>query len=191
MVYSIITISIPVLQQALPMTVSPPAAPPVSAVAGPVGGPSVRAVQLRDLVGYHLRRASVFDLNGAVAALEPEGLRPVPMSVLLSIVEQPGISAAEVCRALGMQRANIVPVLADLDRRGLFLREADPADNRIQRLFPTRRGTEEAQRALARVAAHEERMLARLSLAERAELRRLLGLIWAADSRDGAGSPGG
>lgn len=190
MVYSIITISIPILQQALPMTVPTSAAPPVSATVS-AGAPSGRAVRLSDLVGYHLRRASVFDLNGAVAALEPEGLRPVPMSVLQSIVEQPGISAAEVCRALGMQRANIVPVLADLDRRGFFLREADPADNRIQRLFPTRRGLEEAQRALARVAAHEARMLARLSPAERAELRRLLGLIWKTDSPDGADTPDG
>ena len=50
--------------------------------------------RLEDLVGYHLRRASVFDLQGAVPALDPAKTRPVPMSVLLSIVEMPGISSA-------------------------------------------------------------------------------------------------
>ncbi|RWR29158.1 MarR family transcriptional regulator [Sinirhodobacter populi] len=139
------------------------------------------ALRLSDLIGYHLRRASVFDLNGAVAALEPTGLRTVPMSVLLAIVEEPGITAADICRALGIQRANIVSILTDLDKRGLFLREADPSDSRVQRLHPTPRGREEAARALALIAAHEEKLLSRLSLAERADLRRLLSRIWQDD----------
>ncbi|HEY0212110.1 MAG TPA: MarR family transcriptional regulator [Paenirhodobacter sp.] len=139
------------------------------------------ALRLPDLVGYHLRRASVFDLQGAVAALDPTGLRTVPMSVLLAIVEAPGISSADICRALGIQRANIVPILTDLDKRGLFLREADPSDNRVQRLYPTRKGEEEAARAFALIAAHEDRMLARLSAEERAQLRHLLAKIWQHD----------
>jgi DNA-binding MarR family transcriptional regulator len=137
--------------------------------------------RLVDLVGYHLRRASVFDLQGAVSALEPANTRPVPMSVLLSIVEMPGISSADICRALGMQRANIVSILADLEERGLFLREADSSDQRIQRLFPTRRGEEEAARWLALIADHECSMLCRLSAAEQRELRRLLAKIWQKD----------
>ena len=138
-------------------------------------------VQLQDFIGYHLRRASVFDLQGAVAALEPLELRTIPMSVLLTVVEEPGISSAEICRVLGMQRANIVPVLADLDNRGLFLREPDPSDNRIQKLFPTQKGREEAARAIALITAHEERMLARLDAGERRELRRLLEKVWQQD----------
>lgn len=138
-------------------------------------------VRLQDLIGYHLRRASVFDLNGAVAALEPSGLRTVPMSVLFAIVEQPGISAADICRALGIQRANIVSILADLERRGLFLRESDPADHRVQRLFPTRKGEEEAAQAIGLIAAHEDNMLARFTPGERDELRRLLAKLWQHD----------
>lgn len=138
-------------------------------------------VRLRDLIGYHLRRASVFDLQGAVAALEPSGLRTVPMSVLFAIVEAPGISAAEICRALGIQRANIVSILADLEKRGLFLREPDPADSRIQRLFPTRKGEEAAQEAIWLIAAHEEQMLSRFTPGERDELRRLLAKLWQHD----------
>lgn len=139
---------------------------------------------LRNLVGYHLRRASVHDLQGAVAALEPMDLRMVPMSVLMMIVEEPGISAAEICRALLLQRANIVSVLAELERRGLFLREVDPSDNRIQRLFPTAKGEAEAHEALTRITEHEDRMLAALSARERTELRRLLAKVWQDDGGD-------
>lgn len=137
--------------------------------------------QLRDLVGYHLKRASAWNLHDANAALEAVGLRTVPASVLLTMVEQPGISAAEVCRVLRMQRANIVPVLAELESRGLFLREADPGDNRIQRLFPTAKGREEAQRILGLLALQEETMLAGLTRTERNELRRMLAIIWRED----------
>lgn len=137
--------------------------------------------RLEDLVGYHLRRASVFDLQGAVAALEAANTRPVPLSVLLSIVETPGITAAEICRSLGMQRANIVSILAELEERGLFLREADLADQRVQRLFPTRRGEEEASNGLVRIMAHERAMLQRLTASEQTELRRLLAKIWQDD----------
>ena len=137
--------------------------------------------RLQDLVGYHLRRASVFDLQGAVSALEPANTRPVPMSVLLSIIETPGISSVEICRALGMQRANIVPILAELEERGLFLREADESDQRIQRLFPTRRGEEAAAAWLALVSEHERSMLRRLTAEEQTELRRLLAKIWQED----------
>lgn len=138
-------------------------------------------LQLRDLIGYHLKRASSWDLHGANAALEAAGLRTVSMSVLLTITERPGVSSAEICRILRMQRANIVSVLTELESRGLFLREADPDDNRIQRLFPTAKGREEAQRMLGLVGAHEDRMLAGLTPAERAELRRMLAIIWRED----------
>ena len=138
-------------------------------------------LQLRDLIGYHLKRASAWDLHGANAALEAAGLRTVSMSVLLTLTERPGVSAAEICRSLRMQRANIVAVLAELESRGLFLREADPEDNRVQRLFPTAKGREEAQRMLGLIRAHEDRMLAGLTLAERDELRRMLAIIWRED----------
>lgn len=138
-------------------------------------------VRLRDLIGYHLKRASAVDLRGANAAIEASGMRTVPMSVLLTLAETPGISSADICRKLRIQRANIVPILAELEAKALFLRETDPADNRIQRLYPTARGCEEATRILALIAAHEDRLLAPLSTSERAELRRMLELIWNED----------
>ncbi|SIQ88217.1 DNA-binding transcriptional regulator, MarR family [Rhizobium sp. RU35A] len=134
---------------------------------------------LSQLVGYHLRRASVYDMNGAVAALEAVDARPITMSVLVSIVEQPGRTSADICRILAIKRANIVGLLQALESRGLFTRRDDPADQRLQRLYPTPEGIEAARHWLSLVQAHEDRILARLSAGERAELRRLLALVWA------------
>ncbi|CDM57577.1 MULTISPECIES: MarR family winged helix-turn-helix transcriptional regulator [Rhizobium] len=133
---------------------------------------------LLSLVGYHLRRASVFDLNGAVETLAQVDARPIGLSVLLCMVETPGLTSAEICRILGMQRANIVQFLADLEAKGLFTREAEATDQRVQRLFPTQAGKDAAADWLRRLNEHEDRMLERLNADERAELRRLLGKIW-------------
>ncbi|MEI3855910.1 MULTISPECIES: MarR family winged helix-turn-helix transcriptional regulator [unclassified Ensifer] len=133
---------------------------------------------LLSLVGYHLRRASVFDLNGAVEALAQVDARPISLSVLLCMVEKPGLTSAEICRILGMQRANIVQFLTDLEAKGLFTREAEASDQRVQRLFPTEAGREAAADWLHRLNEHEDRMLERLDAQERAELRRLLSKVW-------------
>ncbi|WP_377296994.1 MarR family winged helix-turn-helix transcriptional regulator [Rhizobium sp. SGZ-381] len=141
---------------------------------------------LGELVGYHLRRASVYDMNGAVAALEPEGARPITMSVLISIVEHPGRTSADICRTLAIKRANIVALLQVLEAKGLFSRADDPADQRIQRLYPTQAGIATAHHWLQLVQAHEDRILARMSQDERRELRRLLQLVWADEVADEA-----
>ncbi|MFT4183722.1 MAG: winged helix DNA-binding protein [Rhizobium sp.] len=137
--------------------------------------------RLADLIGYQLRRASIFDLQGATAALEPVQARPVPFSILLSIVENPGTTSAEICRTLGMKSANIVSILAEFEERGLFLRDADASDQRIQRLFPTRKGEAAAREGLARIIEHENKLLSRLNGSERAELLRLLARLWQPD----------
>ena len=133
---------------------------------------------LESLIGYHLRRASLADLNGVSAVLAKAQTRPVPLSVFTKIVEKPGITAAEICRELAIQRANMVPILAELESRGLFVREQDARDQRIQRLYATRAGRTLHAQWMAAVRAHEERLLGRLTEAERESLRELLEKIW-------------
>jgi DNA-binding MarR family transcriptional regulator len=136
---------------------------------------------LESLIGYHLRRASLVDLTAVMEALAGTNIRPVPLSVFAMIVEKPGITAAEICRRLTIQRANIVPILADLESRGLFVREADPEDQRVQRLHATKAGRAVHADWMARLQVQEEHLLRRLTAAERAILRELLEKIWRED----------
>lgn len=142
------------------------------------GDGGVEPLKLEDLIGYHLRRASVHDLQGAAAVLEPLGTRLVPLSVLAKIVERPGTSSAEICRILGMQRANIVSILAELEAKSFITRQADPIDQRMQRLIPTEEGMKVCQHWLALLQKHEEQAFVRLSASEREQLRQLLTKVW-------------
>lgn len=134
--------------------------------------------RLEDLIGYNLRRASLIDLQGATAALEQAGTRVIPMCVLSTVIERPGVTSAEVCRLLGMQRANMVPILAELEAKDLVSREADPLDQRVQKIFATEQGLEQGQQWLALLAEHERKLLSRFSEKERGDLLKLLSKLW-------------
>ncbi len=140
-----------------------------------------KAEQLDELIGYHLRRASAFDVNDFVVHFSDVGLRPVPFSVLCMIAERPGATAADLCRILILQRANIVQLLADLEEAKLIERRTDKTDQRIKRLFLSKTGTSSLASWKQRVAAREKRLFGALSADERAQLLRLLRKIWKAD----------
>lgn len=134
--------------------------------------------RLEDLVGYHLRRASVADMNDFVRCFRAEGLRPIPFSVLCAIDEQPGTTSAEICRILGLQRANIVSILAEFDERGLIERHSDPNDQRIQRLSLSAEAKSLLPCWRARVVEREEKLFHTLTAGERRTLCELLARVW-------------
>lgn len=134
--------------------------------------------QLEDLVGYHLRRASALNMQDITNALATVGQRPSGFSVACIINEQPGITSAEICRMLGLQRANIVPLLDELSGPGYISRVDDERDKRVQRLYLTDAGYEALETWHDIVLRHEERVLAKLSPSERDSLRELLVKIW-------------
>ena len=94
------------------------------------------------------------------------------------INEQPGRTSAEICRILGLQRANIVPLLDDLSSAGLIHRVEDENDKRIQRLYLTDAGYDVLETWHEIALSHEDRVMAKLSLSERQTLRDLLIKIW-------------
>ncbi len=129
------------------------------------------------LVGYHLRRAWVRSLSHFGEALGDE-IKPVPFSVLCTIEETPGITAADIGRQLQLQRANLAPMLGDLEKRGLIERRADREDHRIQRLHLSAEGAAKLAAWQEGVLAQEERTFGALSAEERDTLVELLARVW-------------
>ena len=74
---------------------------------------------LATLPGYVLRRASTAALSGLNRRLAPLGLRHVDASLLLILGARPGTTQSEAGRLLDIQRANMVPIVARLETRGL------------------------------------------------------------------------
>ncbi|MDB6091338.1 MAG: MarR family transcriptional regulator [Gammaproteobacteria bacterium] len=145
--------------------------------AGDNNGASVRGLRfgpLADYVGYALRRAQMSSVTGFVDAMKEVDLRPTQFAVLTLINENPGVRQNDICAALGLQKANFVPLLNELQRRGLAVRKEGIADRRSSALHLTPQGVALLQRALQLHSKWEERLLARLGTRGRAQLLALL-----------------
>ncbi|MBC7986330.1 MAG: MarR family transcriptional regulator [Sphingomonadaceae bacterium] len=137
----------------------------------------VRAGHLSGLVGYHVRRASNAMVADFAEQLQDLGIRPTLFAMLSILSENPGINQGLLGRTLGIQRANMVPLVSDLMGRGLIERRDVPGDKRAFALHLTRAGAAMFEQCHDRIAAHEDRMLSRLDEAERDQLIDLLGKI--------------
>jgi|SRR5579872_852075 len=126
--------------------------------------------QLPDLLGYALRQAQLAVFRDFLRAFSRFNIRPVQYGVLTVIEQNPGLKQQHVCQAIGIRRANFVPLLDDLEHRGLARRGLSAHDQRASALFLTEKG-KALMRELRRVnQAHERRIAAGLSR----EQRRLL-----------------
>ena len=129
---------------------------------------------LSGYVGYALRQAQgviLADFNHALAQLN---LRPGQFAVLVLINQNPGTSQSSVCAALGIQQANFVATIADLEKRGLVRRRKSEADGRTYSLGLTPRGRALLMRAEELRALHEARVTEQIGSDGRLQLLTLL-----------------
>ena len=134
----------------------------------------VKMTPLSGFVGYALRRAhlAVFaDFSLALASLD---LRPSQFAVLVLIDQNPGTSQSMVSAALGIQKANFVATIADLQQRGIVRRRKSGSDGRTYSLELTRSGRSLLQRASELHSVHEARLTAQLGSSGRSNLLDLL-----------------
>jgi DNA-binding MarR family transcriptional regulator len=140
----------------------------------PVNGRSLDVEMLNASLGYMLRRAqlAVFaDFGDTFAGI---GLRPGQLAVLMVVDRNPDVTQTDVGRALGIQRANFVAVIDDLERRGLAKRTSSATDRRSKGLMLTAAGRRVLAHALELHRAHESRICRRLEPGGREQLLRLL-----------------
>jgi DNA-binding MarR family transcriptional regulator len=125
-------------------------------------------------VGYALRRAQGVIFADLSQALAPLILRPAQFAVLLLIEQNPGTSQSCVSEALGIQKANFVATIADLEDRALIRRRKSESDARSYSLNLTARGRALLQRAAELHSQHEARVIAQIGPQERLRLLALL-----------------
>jgi DNA-binding MarR family transcriptional regulator len=125
-------------------------------------------------VGYALRRAQGVLFADLSQALAPLILRPAQFAVLLSIEQNPGTTQSCVSEALGIQKANFVATIADLENRALIRRRKSESDARSYSLNLTARGRALLQRAAELHSQHEARVIAQIGPQERLHLLALL-----------------
>ena len=131
---------------------------------------------LAKLPGYVLRRASnaaIAELNRRLAALD---LRHPEVSFLVLVESSPGITQSAVGRALDIQRANMVPFVARMQKRGLV--ERRPMDGRSHGLQLTGQGREMLARAQQVVDSFEAALLAGVPAKLRPMVLPVLMALW-------------
>ena len=85
-------------------------------------------------------------------------MRQVLFGILSIIDANPGINQGNVGKALGIQRANMVPLLKRLEAAGYVRRERDPQDERALAVVLTEEGRALREDALAVPPAIVERL---------------------------------
>ena len=146
----------------------------------PGAGPEfwVGAVDLGPLgrgLGFALRRAQAAVVEDFLARFSAEDIRPNQFAVLTVLRHNPGLRQTQASFALGIKRTNFVPLIDELERRGLVERRQVAGDRRAAALFLTKDGGALLNRLERIGAEHDARFVARVGGAD--PFGGLLGLL--------------
>ncbi|MFM9851199.1 MAG: MarR family winged helix-turn-helix transcriptional regulator [Sphingomonadaceae bacterium] len=131
---------------------------------------------LASLPGYALRRASTAMQLEFAALLAPLGLRPSDASILVLIDANPGMSPGAIGQALGIQRANMVPLVARLETSGYLTRVE--VDGRSFGLNLSHAGEHICRQVKDAMAEHQRLIFERIPPQHRDHLIPALKALW-------------
>lgn len=97
--------------------------------------------------------------------------------VLLALADQPARSQATLAAQIRADKTRLIPVLDDLQSRGLIERHPDPADRRVHLLALTPEGRRTCADAQSEIQRHEDGLLAQLPPGDRAAFLRALSVL--------------
>ena len=139
---------------------------------------TLRMSLIEDILGYNLRRAAGVILRDFAETIGAYDIRPTQYAVLSLIALNPGRKQTEVAEALGIKRANFVPLFDILEARGLAVRKPVPSDRRSYALYLTDAGHALVHEMRAKIVEHEAKFLARMTDEERMTMLSVLKRIW-------------
>ncbi|MDE6107740.1 MAG: MarR family transcriptional regulator [Oscillospiraceae bacterium] len=109
--------------------------------------------------------------------MRQEGIGPSEFDFVFVVRHHPGITQAELCQKLDLDKGAAARLSARLEEKGYLRREPNPDDGRSQLLFATER-SEELRNSKAHIEeAFYEWLTEPLSREEQAELARLLDVL--------------
>ena len=105
--------------------------------------------------------------------LERHGVTMWAYVVLTALRDGPARAQASLAAAINADKTRLIPVLDDLQRRGLIEREPDPADRRVRLLGLTPEGRRLQQAVQSEIRSAEAIMLSKIK--DQAAFVRALG----------------
>ena len=125
-------------------------------------------------IGYLLRQ-TIHAFNTAMEnGLREHGLTSPQFGALFVLETEPGLSAADVARAMGTtpQAANVL--VAGMEEQGLLYREPHPTHGRILEVYPTEEALRRYKAARPFIRRLETQMCEGFSAAQLATIKRWL-----------------
>ncbi len=130
--------------------------------------------ELHESTGYLLARVGSESRRRFVEALAGQDLTLAGYSVLMILGGATDITQRQLAAAVGIDPRNLVPILDDLEARGLIKRGAHPADRRRHTVKLTTAGRTQLIHLAEIGASAEVELLRPLSKPERKQLHSLL-----------------
>ncbi|NBC36054.1 MarR family transcriptional regulator [Novosphingobium sp. FSY-8] len=128
------------------------------------------------LPGYALRRAANVMMAELSARMADAGLRVGDASVLLLVEGRNDMTSSLIGKALDIQRANMVRLLARMESLGLVTRA--PIDRKSIAVVLTPLGAEALEQARAIIQDFEEDLMARIPARHRDHFLPALNALW-------------
>jgi DNA-binding MarR family transcriptional regulator len=125
-------------------------------------------------IGYLLVQAHHAFAAAMEAALRPSGLSRAQFGTLSVVVRQPGLSSADLARAVMVTPQAVNLLVTALERDGLVERKPHPTHGRILEVHPTPEGRRRLAQAYPAVVELEDRMSADLNERQTAVIKQWL-----------------
>jgi len=144
--------------------------------------PGPAGVDLHGLPGHGIRRLHQIAVAIFLQETEAHGVTPVQYAALQTVGDTPGIDQRTLASTIGLDTSTIASVLDRLELRGLLSRSASIDDKRVRRLTLTDAGRALLGALVPDMLRAQQRMLAPLPKAERAEFMRMLDVLVTANN---------
>lgn len=129
---------------------------------------------LESLMGFRLRQTYNIFASDFQAEMQIVGLRPVQLSILSIVEENPGIRQGKIGEALNIARENIAPLVNELEKSGHLERQRHPTDGRAFAIYLTTLGEKLVFKSKEILHEREKILLSRLTPSERQQFASLL-----------------
>ncbi|MBN8553736.1 MAG: MarR family transcriptional regulator [Caulobacterales bacterium] len=130
--------------------------------------------------GYLVNHLARLFARGLTARIKPLGLSTGVFPALLELWETDGQTQSQLVQRLDIEQATLAGTLARMERDGLVVRQRDPDDGRVQRIWLTPHARSLRQAAVQAALDENDSALSPLSTAERVQFIALMTRILAA-----------
>jgi DNA-binding MarR family transcriptional regulator len=129
---------------------------------------------LPNLLGYNVRRAEIALWRDFSRTVGEGEVRPALFSLMILVEANPGVAQIDIANQLDIDKATVVGLVQQLQRRLCVVCRQSTVDRRRQGIYLTERGQKELNKLRQEMLDHETRFTRLFSSQELAQLFTLL-----------------